>query len=60
LVPFSLREVRDHAEKDSIMRALQYVNGNVSRAAEILGVTRPTLYHLMEKLNIRDKVLPQN
>jgi len=59
-VPFSLREVRDHAERDSILRALHYVNGNVSRAAELLGITRPTLYHLMEKLNIRDKVVPQN
>ena len=57
---FSLKEVRDHAERDSILRALQHVNGNVSRAAELLGITRPTLYHLMEKLNIREKNISPN
>lgn len=55
-MPFNLREVRDNAERMSILRALNYSNGNVSRAAELLGITRPTLYNLMEKLDIREKI----
>lgn len=51
-LPFNLKKVRDSAEKSAIARAISYADGNVSRAAELLGVTRPTLYNLMEKLNI--------
>jgi two-component system NtrC family response regulator len=29
-------------------------SGNVSQAAELLGVTRPTLYDLMDKYDCRD------
>lgn len=49
---FNLKQVRDNAEKNAVARAITYTNGNVSKAAELLGVTRPTLYNLMEKLNI--------
>ena len=35
-----------------IDRALQVRKGNISRAAEDLGVSRPTLYELMSKLGI--------
>ena len=49
---FNLKQVRDNAEKNAIARAISYADGNVSKAAELLGVTRPTLYNLMEKLNI--------
>ncbi|MEJ2327730.1 MAG: helix-turn-helix domain-containing protein [Chromatiaceae bacterium] len=41
--PFELREVRELAELRAIQRALAYVDSNVSHAAELLGVTRPTL-----------------
>lgn len=51
-MPFNLKQVRDNAEKSAVARAISYTDGNVSRAAELLGVTRPTLYNLMEKLNI--------
>ncbi|MBS0286007.1 MAG: PEP-CTERM-box response regulator transcription factor [Proteobacteria bacterium] len=50
-MPFNLKHVRDAAEKEAIQRALNYCNGNISKAADLLGVTRPTLYNLMEKLN---------
>lgn len=47
--PFDLREVREMAELKAIQRALSYTDNNVSRTAELLGVTRPTLYNLMKK-----------
>ncbi len=53
-MPFNLKHIRDSAEKEAIQRAINYSNGNISKAAEVLGVTRPTLYNLMEKLNISE------
>jgi len=51
--PFNLREVREKAESQAILRALARTGNNVSKTAEILGVTRPTLYNLMRKYNIK-------
>jgi two-component system NtrC family response regulator len=50
---FNLRRVRDQAERETVVRVLSRVNGNVSRAADLLGVSRPTLYDLMEKYGLR-------
>ena len=50
---FNLREVRARAEKETVRQAMMIADGNVSRAAELLGVTRPTLYDLMERYAIR-------
>jgi two-component system NtrC family response regulator len=47
-----LREAREELERDFIVRALARNRGNVSKAAEDLGISRPTLYELMEKLKI--------
>ena len=49
----NLRQVRDEAEKDAVMRVLGRVNGNLSKAAELLGVSRPTLYDLMHRFGLR-------
>jgi two-component system NtrC family response regulator len=49
----NLRLVRQRAETQAILQALSWTAGNISRAAEVLGVTRPTLYDLMEKYSIR-------
>ena len=45
-----LRDVRDRAERDAVVRALARANGNVSKAADLLGVSRPTIYDLMNRL----------
>ena len=47
-----LREVRQRAESAAVQRALAITGGNISKAAELLGVTRPTLYDLMERTSI--------
>ena len=49
---FNLRDIREKVERQSILRALSHVNGKVAPAAELLGVSRPTLYDLIKKLNI--------
>ena len=48
-----LRSVRDIAERKAIVIALGRANANVAKAAELLGVSRPTLYDLMNRLNIK-------
>jgi len=52
-LPFNLREVRDAAERSALQRALTHSEGNLTRASEILGITRPTLYSLLDKHGIR-------
>jgi two-component system NtrC family response regulator len=49
----NLRVVRQIAETHAIRQALVRAGGNISRTAELLGVTRPTLYDLMAKYGIR-------
>lgn len=48
----NLREVRQRAESKAIRIALMKNFGNISRAAEQLGVTRPTLYDLLNKYGL--------
>ncbi len=50
---FDLRAAREAAEKRTIVAALGRANGNIAKAAELLGVTRPTLYDLMNRLNLK-------
>jgi two-component system NtrC family response regulator len=48
-----LRLIRDAAEKRAIIAALGRVNGNIVKASELLGVSRPTLYDLMHRLGLK-------
>jgi two-component system NtrC family response regulator len=48
----NLREVRQRAESKAIRVALTKCFGNISKASELLGVTRPTLYDLMGKYQL--------
>ena len=48
----TLQEVRQAAERDYILRKLDETGGNVSRAAEILGLERSNLYKKMRALGI--------
>ncbi|SFR46918.1 two-component system, NtrC family, response regulator [Marinobacter daqiaonensis] len=48
----NLRQVRETAERDAIIQALQTTGYNMAQASRLLGVTRPTLYNLTDKYRI--------
>ncbi|GHF99431.1 PEP-CTERM-box response regulator transcription factor [Thalassotalea marina] len=48
----NLRKVREQAECLTIQKAYALTEGNMSKCAELLGVTRPTLYSLIEKYSL--------
>jgi two-component system NtrC family response regulator len=52
----NLRLARQRAEQEAIRQALAVAGWNLSRAAELLGITRPTLYDLLDK---NDIVVPE-
>lgn len=49
----NLRQVREDAEHRAVLKALSHVDGNVAKAAELLGVSRPTLYDVMNRHSIK-------
>ncbi len=51
--PINLRQVREEAERKALVRALGRVGGNMLQAAELLGVSRPTLYDLLNRHGIK-------
>jgi two-component system NtrC family response regulator len=50
----NLRQVRERAEIGALRRALARAEGNVSKTARLLGVSRPTLYDLLRTHGLRD------
>lgn len=48
----SLKDARETAEREVINRALRKHSGKIAPAASDLGISRPTLYELMEKLGL--------
>ena len=48
----NLRKIRDDAERSAIVQAIQASQNNMAQAARLLGITRPTLYNLTDKLGI--------
>lgn len=50
---YDLRIARERSERSVIQRALLKEQGNISKAARLLGISRPTLYELMKQLNIK-------
>ena len=51
-ITLNLREARKNAEVSVINKALSIAQGNMSEAAKLLSVTRPTLYDLVKKYGI--------
>jgi len=52
LPPQTLKEARESLEREMVQDALRRHRGKVTAAALDLGISRPTLYELMEKLGI--------
>jgi two-component system, NtrC family, response regulator len=50
---FNLRQVRDDAEKGAVIQVMARVDGNVAKASELLGISRPTLYDLLNRFGLR-------
>jgi two-component system NtrC family response regulator len=50
---FSLRHVRDQAERQAVLRALSHANNKITVAADLLGISRPTMYDFIRKFNLK-------
>ena len=50
---FKLRQAREEAERQAVLKVMAYVDGNVARAADLLGISRPTLYDLLNRFGLR-------
>lgn len=50
----SLKVTREKAEKEALSKALSYCDGNLSNTAKCLGITRPTLYNLLDKYELKN------
>lgn len=55
----NLRQVRDEAEYKVLVKALARANDNIAKAADILGVSRPTLYDLMSRHGINSQTIQE-
>tara|TARA_R110002073_G_scaffold318201_2_gene492178 strand:- start:808 stop:2166 length:1359 start_codon:yes stop_codon:yes gene_type:complete len=53
LGPINLRQVREKEECKALVKALARVDGNVAKAAKMLGVSRPTIYDLMGRCGLK-------
>ena len=45
----SLKEAKDRVERQMVVTAIEQEQGNIAKAAETLGISRPTIYDLMKK-----------
>jgi two-component system NtrC family response regulator len=45
--------VREDAERNALIKTMARVDGNIAKAAELLGVSRPTIYDLLNRHGIK-------
>jgi len=56
----TLKQAREHVEREMVVQALKKNSGKITSAAADLGISRPTLYELMEKLGISNDRVNRN
>ena len=49
----TLKVIRDKADYTAVLQAMSHTNQNITEAANVLGITRPTLYKLLERMGIQ-------
>jgi two-component system NtrC family response regulator len=52
-LPINLKAVREAADRRAIRQALARTEGNISSTARLLGISRPTLYDLLERYGLQ-------
>ena len=48
----NLRQIRDTAERNAIVQAINAARNNMAKASRLLGITRPTLYSMLDKYGL--------
>ncbi len=49
----NLKAAREAADRKAIKRAISQTEGNISSAAKLLGISRPTLYDLLKQYDLQ-------
>ena len=52
-LPVNLKAARELADRRAIRQALARTENNISGAAKLLGISRPTLYDLMKQYDLQ-------
>ena len=51
-LPINLRAAREVADRKAIRQAMSRTDNNISGAAKLLGISRPTLYDLLKQYRL--------
>ena len=49
----NLKAAREASDRKAIKRAISRTEGNISSAAKLLGISRPTLYDLLKQYDLQ-------
>jgi two-component system, NtrC family, response regulator len=52
VLPINLRAAREVADRKAIRQAMSHTDNNISGAAKLLGISRPTLYDLLKQYRL--------
>jgi two-component system NtrC family response regulator len=52
ILPINLRSAREAADRKAIRQAMSRADNNISSAAKLLGISRPTLYDLLKQYRL--------
>jgi two-component system NtrC family response regulator len=52
-LPVNLKAAREAVDRQVIRKALAQTDGNISSAAKLLGISRPTLYDLLKQYGLQ-------